>query len=65
MTFVDPTGEINNHKTADLFIDDTATRVTGNNIHDGKTALDHRIYCMRLVTYWPFTNAFFIIIISS
>jgi len=41
MIFIDPTGEINVHKTADLFVDDTATGVTSNNIHDGKTALDH------------------------
>ena len=41
MTFIDPTGEINVHKTVDLFVDDTATGVTSNNIRDGKTALDY------------------------
>ena len=41
MRFVDPTGEIEITKTADLFVDDTATGVTENNIGHRETTLEH------------------------
>ena len=41
MTFSDPTGTISVNKRGDFFVDDTATGVSENNIHDGKTVLQH------------------------
>jgi len=41
MKFVDPTNEIEVKKNSDLFVDDTATGVSANQIKDGKSALEH------------------------
>ena len=41
MRFVDPTGDIVVTKTIDLFVDDTATGVTENNIALGESTLEH------------------------
>lgn len=41
MKFEDPKGEITVEKTSDLFVDDTATGVSENNIQDGRSALEH------------------------
>ena len=41
MIFEDPSGELKVEKIADLFVDDTATGVTGNRVPPGETALEH------------------------
>ena len=41
MKFVDPTGELIVKKRGVFFIDDTATGVSANNIHDGNSVLHH------------------------
>ena len=41
MTFEDPSGTLTVEKIADLFVDDTATGVTGNKVPPGETALQH------------------------
>ena len=41
MLFTDPTEAIEVRKTSDLFVDDTATGVSENQINDGRSALDH------------------------
>ena len=41
MHFADPTNTIEVRKTSDLFVDDTATGVSSNQIKDGRSALEH------------------------
>ena len=41
MKFEDPTREIVVEKTSDLFVDDTATGVSENNVKDGRSVLEH------------------------
>lgn len=41
MSFKDPTGNIEVHKSGDFFVDDTATVVIENDIKDGQSVLDH------------------------